>query len=131
MNKSRRQTCHQNVSYLLLDDWPPIIPIAPQIAVERSFHFEPEFIVAAVVLGEERAEVGGKPLVQPDVRPILTGQEIAEPLVGELVRDQAVFVALRARRFRRGAAVSVIVVAVMFSMPPAMKSGTHTWAYLA
>ena len=46
------------------------------------------------MLGEERVKVGGKALVEPDVRPILAGQEIAEPLMRELVRDQAVGVAL-------------------------------------
>ena len=77
-----------------LDDRPAIVPVASQVALERSLHLEPERVITAVVLGEERLEVRGEALVEPDVRPVLAGQEIAEPLVGQLVRDQAVVVVL-------------------------------------
>ena len=83
------------------------------------------------MLGEKSGEVGGEPLVEPDVRPVLAGQEVAEPLVGQLVRDQAVGVCLEAGDLVDAAPLSVIVVAVMFSIPPATKSGTQTWAYLS
>ena len=62
--------------------------------------------------------------------PVAAGEQVAEPLVGELVRDQVVGVVVE-----RGALVesaySVSVVALVFSMPPKMKSATTTCAYFA
>ena len=41
------------------------------------------------MLGEQQREVGGEPLAQPDVVPVALGDGVAEPLVGDLVGDQA------------------------------------------
>ena len=84
------------VFVLRLDNRAAIALIAVEIRVERSLHFEPEYIVAAVVFGEERSEIRGETLVEPDVRPVLAGQKVAEPLVCQLVRDEAVFIMLEA-----------------------------------
>ena len=81
------------------------------------------------MLGEERVEVRGEPLVEPEVGPVVAGQEVAEPLVRQLVRHQAVGVALQGLDLVLAARASVMVVAEMFSIPPP-NSGTTDWAYL-
>ena len=93
-------------------------------------HLEPEGVLAAVVLGEERVEVGGEALVEPEVRPVLAGQEVAEPLVRQLVRT-------RGRRSRApGSAISSCSAAVGHRggrdvLHPAAEVGHarpgHTW----
>ncbi len=80
-----------------LDDRPAVVAVVAQVALECAVHLEPEFILAAGVLGEERVEVRREALVEPEVGPILAGQEVAEPLVRQLVRDQAVGVPLERR----------------------------------
>ena len=64
------------------------------------------------------------------MRPVLAGQQVAEPLVRQLVRDQAVGIPLEGSAISSCSTASVIVVAEMFSMPPP-NSGMQTWAYLA
>ena len=44
------------------------------------------------MLGEEGVEVGGESLVEPDVRPVLAGHHVTEPLVRQLVGDQPILV---------------------------------------
>ena len=46
-------------------------------------------VAAFVELGGERREVGGEAFAQPRVVPVLLGDGIAKPLVGDLVRHQA------------------------------------------
>ena len=84
-------------SYRGLDDRPAVAAVTAEVALKYSVHLEPECILAARVLGEERVEVGREAFVEPEVGPILARQEVAEPLVRQLVRDQAVGVS-----FERG-----------------------------
>ena len=53
-------------------------------------HVVGELVGPQVILLPQRLEVAGEPLVEPQVRPVAAGQEVAPPLVGELVGDQAV-----------------------------------------
>ncbi len=48
-------------------------------------------ILAEVRFRPHRFQEGGKAFVEPDVAPVFAGNEIAEPLVAEFVRDQVVF----------------------------------------
>ncbi len=59
-----------------------------------------ELIEPLVVFREQRFEVGGEAFVQPPVRPVAAGEQIAEPLVCQLVREKAVGI-----RIQRGALV--------------------------
>ena len=43
----------------------------------------------------QRFEVAGEAFVEPQVRPVAAGDEVAEPLVGKLVSDQAVGAAIK------------------------------------
>ncbi len=49
-----------------------------------------------MVLRPDQLEEGREALVQPAVRPVAAGQQVAEPLVRQLVRDQAVGVLIEA-----------------------------------
>ena len=71
---------------------PAVHAVVAQVAFALSLHAEPKLVLAQVVLGEEGVEVGGEPFVEPDVRPVLAGEQVAKPLVGQLVSDQAVLV---------------------------------------
>src|SRR6185437_5852084 len=51
-------------------------------------HLQPEGVIALVILRVERFEIGGKSLIEPDVRPILSLHQVAEPVLSQLVRDQ-------------------------------------------
>ena len=53
---------------------------------------------AVLVLFPKRGHEGGESFVEPEIRPILAGDQIAEPLVAHFVGDQAVgaFQAFRA-----------------------------------
>ena len=42
--------------------------------------------------GPDRLEEGGEAFVEPDIAPILAGDQVAEPLMGEFVGDELVFV---------------------------------------
>ena len=60
-----------------------------EIPVRRFVHDPLELILAEFSLEPQRIEVRGEPLVQPEVVPRLRRDEVAEPLVRELVREQA------------------------------------------
>ncbi len=59
-------------------------------AARLLVHVVLELVGAVLLLVPERLEVGGEPLVEPDVRPVAAREEVAPPLMGELVRDEAV-----------------------------------------
>ena len=72
--------------------------------------------------GPDGFEKRGEAFVQPDVAPVFAGDEIAEPLVGEFVRDQVVFIGgIFGNEFGMRRESAVLVVALEFSMPPATK----------
>ena len=47
------------------------------------------------MLEEQQGEIGGEALAQPDVVPVALGDRVAEPLVRDLVGDEAVDAAAR------------------------------------
>src|SRR5260370_32857342 len=47
-----------------------------------------ELVGAEILLAPQRLEVSREALVQPCVRPIAAGQQVAPPLMSEFVRDQ-------------------------------------------
>src|SRR2546421_2283949 len=61
----------------------PLARITPALVIR--------LILAEVRFGPYRFQERGEAFVEPDIAPILAGDEIAEPLVTELVRDQVVF----------------------------------------
>ena len=70
-------------------------PVSALVSFAALLHIKPEDVLALILLGEESGEVGGEAFVEPDVRPVLAGQVVAEPLVRQLVRNQAVGVCLQ------------------------------------
>src|ERR1039458_4136216 len=62
-----------------------------------------ELVGAEILFAPERLEVSREALVEPRVRPIAAGQQVAPPLMSELVRDQriALEVEMRARVVKR------------------------------
>jgi hypothetical protein len=56
----------------------------------RLVQLRSELVLAARVLDVEQREVRGETLVQPQVRPVGAGEQVAEPLMSGLVRDQEV-----------------------------------------
>ena len=78
----------------------------------------------------ERLHEGGEGLVEPDALPPAHGDEVAEPHVGQLVRDDVghplQLGSGRARTDRSSSAVSRNVMQPRFSMAPAAKSGMAT-----
>ena len=93
-NRSRRRTCRRMIGIAPRRSRDERTGLLPWYPAGRPVHIEPEDVVAVILLGEKCGEIGGEPFVEPDVRPVLAGQVVAEPLVGQLVRDQAVGVAL-------------------------------------
>jgi hypothetical protein len=61
-----------------------------QVRLQIALNAMVVFIAAQAVFALDVLEVGGETLVQPGVRPVAAGDEVAEPLVGELVGDQVV-----------------------------------------
>ena len=57
---------------------------ALSVAVKAVAHL----VYAVLVAGEQVRVVGGKSLVEPDMAPVLAGDEVAEPLVRQLVSHQ-------------------------------------------
>ena len=57
----------------------------PRVAIQAVEHGVPAIPVLVV---QQRVK-GGKPFVQPDVAPVFAGDQVAEPLVGHFMRDQA------------------------------------------
>ena len=94
-----------------------------QVAIGVDQQLVVGLVTPLAVLAPDVLEVGGEAFVQPRLGPLAAGQQIAPPLVRQLVRDQAVDVVVE-----RGPLVeqrmSVSVVALVFSMPPKMNSGT-------
>ena len=76
-------------------------------------------------------KVGGETLVEPQIRPILAGDQVAEPLMRELVGMCVVARRCDIRRpsADRQSAETGSVVALAFSIPPAVKSSTDVCAY--
>jgi hypothetical protein len=66
------------------------VPVLLEVGLRLLEEGVAELVDAQVVLLEEQVEVGGEALVQPGVGPVATGQEVAVPLVGQLVGDQRV-----------------------------------------
>ena len=69
--------------------------LAPKIrAIEPSARTFPALVISlipsVVRFAPDGLHEGGEALVEPDVAPVLAGDQIAEPLVPELVRDQGV-----------------------------------------
>src|ERR1039458_7356161 len=64
------------------------------VLVEIGFAILPdiprELVGAEILFAPQRLEVSRKALVEPRVRPIAAGQQIAPPLMSELVRDQRI-----------------------------------------
>ncbi len=66
--------------------------LVPQVVASEPFpRVVPAFVIglilAKVHFGPYSFQKCGEPLVEPDVAPILAGDQVAEPLVAELVRD--------------------------------------------
>ena len=102
--------------------------VLAEVALRPLVELEVGGVAALVMLAPDVLGVGREALVEPALAPVAARDQIAEPLVRELVRDQRVDVVVD-----RGALVeqhvSVSVVALVFSMPPKMKSATNTCAY--
>ena len=84
----------EEVDRLVVDvvhDGPAIaLRVLSHVALRVDAHLVAHGVRAAVPLREERVEVGGEALVEPAVGPVATGEQIAEPLVRQLVRDEAI-----------------------------------------
>lgn len=61
-----------------------------EVAARHAAAVQVEGVATLGVLEPQRGEVGSEALVEPHVRPLAAGQEVAPPLVRELVGDQRV-----------------------------------------
>jgi hypothetical protein len=68
----------------------PRLVLVRENAFGRAVQGVKRFVRAAEVALPEPIVVGGKALVQPDLAPVLARHEVAEPLVSQLMRDEAV-----------------------------------------
>ncbi len=73
-------------------------------ALGALIHVVKERVAPLFIAVVEVVVIGGKPLVEPDIRPILARHQIAEPLVGHLMRHQTPAVAqvFKIRGVQRG-----------------------------
>ena len=67
-----------------------------QVDVLEGAHRSPEGVDTLGGLEPQALEVAGEALVQPDVGPVVAGDQVSEPLVGRLVDDQVDAVAVTA-----------------------------------
>ena len=117
---------------IVRDDGDVIEPLLPEPLVLIAPEFVRGLVCAIVLLGPVMLEISSKAFVQPQVRPILCGYQVAEPLVRQLVRLHQIGAEARLRAsagFTSSRTVSV--VALVFSMPPSTKSSTKVCAYCA
>jgi hypothetical protein len=72
-------------------DGPAITPaVLAEVAVQPLIELEIGGVATLVVLAPQILGVGREALVEPALAPVATGDQIAEPLVGQLVGDQRV-----------------------------------------
>ena len=92
------------------------------IVLERRF--------TLILLAPQLVVIRREPFVDPSVRPIGHGDVVAEPMLGEFVRNKNVAGILRflARRMQRRV---VRIVADEFSMPPNVKRSAVIWSYFS
>src|SRR5713101_1687990 len=67
-----------------------VIGVLVEIALAILTDVPCELVGAKILLAPERFEVSCEALVQPCVRPVAAGQQIAPPLMSEFVRDQRI-----------------------------------------
>ena len=79
---------------LSADDRTLVAPRLVQVAVGVDEQLEVGLVAALGVLAPDVLEVGREPFVQPGLGPLAAGEQVAPPLVGELVRHQAVDVVI-------------------------------------
>src|SRR6267378_6533572 len=85
-------------------DWPAIVVrVLIEIAFAILADVPRELVGPEILLAPERFEVSREALVQPRVRPIAASQQVAPPLMRELVRDQRIAfkIEMRARVMQR------------------------------
>ncbi len=91
---------HRSPVHAVHDGPAVLADVRRDVALLHVPHLGAKLFDAAVVLGEETPQVRGEAFVQPDVRPVAAGEEVAEPLVSGLVGDET--------RLRRVAASSFV-----------------------
>src|SRR5712671_3475003 len=67
-----------------------VIRVLIEIAFAILADVPRELVGAEILLAPERLEVSCEALVQPCVRPVAAGQQVAPPLMREFVRDQRI-----------------------------------------
>ena len=77
------------------DHRPLVTPRLGQVAVGVDQQLVVGLVAPLGVLAPDVLEVGGEPFVQPGLGPLAAGQQIAPPLVRQLVRDEAVDVVIQ------------------------------------
>ena len=87
---------------------------------------------AILMLFPKRRHEGGESFVEPKIRPILAGGQIAEPLMAHFVEIK-LSAPSRLSRARAGCSRprAVSVVALTFSIPPSENWSTAVWSYLS
>ena len=70
------------------DDRPLVAPRLVEVAVGVDEQLEVGLVAPLGVLAPDVLEVGGEAFVEPGLGPLAAGQQIAPPLVRQLVRDQ-------------------------------------------
>ena len=76
------------------DDRPLVAPGLVQVAVGVDEQLQVGLVAPLGVFAPDIFEVGREPLVQPRLGPLAAGEQVAPPLVGELVRHQAFHVVI-------------------------------------
>src|ERR1700719_5407376 len=79
-------------------DWAAVVI---GVLVEIAFAILPdvprELVGPEILLAPERLKVGREALVEPRVRPIATGKQVAPPLMRQFVRDQRIALEIKMR----------------------------------
>jgi hypothetical protein len=88
----------EDVDRLVVDpgrDRPPVaVAVLGEVHLEPLVELEVGGVAALVVRAPDVLGVGGERLVEPQLRPPARRDEIAEPLVGQLVGEQALYIEL-------------------------------------
>ena len=77
----------EQIRYAWIEDGGGITTVRVEVASPAPGQHLLKPLVAVGFFKKQGAEVGGEPLAEPQVMPIGFGYRIAEPLVGDLVRD--------------------------------------------
>src|ERR1700691_6455651 len=75
-----------------------VIGVLVKIALAILPDVPRELVGPEILLAPQRLEVSREALVEPRVRPIAAGQQVAPPLMRELVRDQRIALGVEMRR---------------------------------